>query len=748
MGTQRTAVRDGTKHERKGWRMTRKTLSKGLTLAVLSLGLPAPALAQSPTILRLANAQNAGPLGRNDGPGAEQPSSALVTQNGKQYVVTVWMSSQVAQADRPYQCKCSSVELDPLLGPQVRADAVQLTRNRGNRPCNHPKIASNGDFMVMTYGTNDPNRANVATYVQAIDAMCNILTPNRVKISQNNNNNEGAPDIVFNGGNMWTAGYLSTGGNNRSIAVGLNAVRQGPQVAITPTYNVAVVAPANIGRPSMTALAPNRTMFCAAKGDNRPPEVGVVCAILDTANGNRLSTELVAASNRNATPRVYMNSPQVSLGTNGRVHLVVEQSTGGGRNGTGQRERNGQRGSTKTLVYTLETIGDRITTANMTPNIGVNQVHATSCSGKFGTGDDVHVAVFDASITGSGLATAQMIKYDVVGSKVDMIGPARALGAYAGDSGLLANLYGQNPNNQGRDFMRCIGDVPNPGFGNRTGFRPDVKSFFVFPYAGMVPGEPKNSLFLSFLPAQIPVPEPPRTWQLAVSVSGDGAGSVASTPTGIDRCLAGMACNATYDNGVVVSLTPNAIAGSEFVAWSGDCIGSATCVVRMDRARAVTATFTKLSSGTTPMALGVTFEGDGRGSVTSSPAGLDCLGSCSGNFDPGARVTLLATAMDGSRFGGWRGDCFGMSECSVTLDTGKTVFAKFIRESGPTINPTTPTGDDNPAQRPAVPGAPVAQGPAPDTSVGGCTTTGNNSGAFAPVLLLAGLVVLVSRRRR
>ena len=37
------------------------------------------------------------------------------------------------------------------------------------------------------------------------------------------------------------------------------------------------------------------------------------------------------------------------------------------------------------------------------------------------------------------------------------------VGAYNGDSGYIANKYGQNPNTQGRDFLRCIGNVPNPG---------------------------------------------------------------------------------------------------------------------------------------------------------------------------------------------------------------------------------------------------------------------------------------------
>jgi MYXO-CTERM domain-containing protein len=60
--------------------------------------------------------------------------------------------------------------------------------------------------------------------------------------------------------------------------------------------------------------------------------------------------------------------------------------------------------------------------------------------------------------------------------------------------------------------MRCIGDVPNPGFNQPNGFYPSVKSFFVLPHAGRVPGEEKNSGWLTLVPgatSQILTPAPP-----------------------------------------------------------------------------------------------------------------------------------------------------------------------------------------------------------------------------------------------
>jgi hypothetical protein len=55
--------------------------------------------------------------------------------------------------------------------------------------------------------------------------------------------------------------------------------------------------------------------------------------------------------------------------------------------------------------------------------------------------------------------------------------------------------------------------------------------------------------------------------------------------------------------------------------------------------------------------LGVTVAGSANGSVTSSPAGINCPSTCSASFPSGTTVTLTATAAAGSTFAGWTGAC-------------------------------------------------------------------------------------------
>jgi len=68
-----------------------------------------------------------------------------------------------------------------------------------------------------------------------------------------------------------------------------------------------------------------------------------------------------------------------------------------------------------------------------------------------------------------------------------------------------------------------------------------------------------------------------------------------------------------------------------------------------------------------------------RGTVTSSPAGIDCGSTCSADFNRGAVVTLTATPGLLSIFTGWQGcDTASGTTCTVTMNLAKTVTANFL----------------------------------------------------------------------
>ena len=76
----------------------------------------------------------------------------------------------------------------------------------------------------------------------------------------------------------------------------------------------------------------------------------------------------------------------------------------------------------------------------------------------------------------------------------------------------------------------------------------------------------------------------------------------------------------------------------------------------------------------------ITVSKSGKGTVTSSPAGIRCGKTCSHGYAYGTTVTLKAKAAKGSRFSGWSGACKGRrSTCKVEANDDVRVKAKFVR---------------------------------------------------------------------
>jgi Domain of unknown function DUF11/Divergent InlB B-repeat domain len=93
-------------------------------------------------------------------------------------------------------------------------------------------------------------------------------------------------------------------------------------------------------------------------------------------------------------------------------------------------------------------------------------------------------------------------------------------------------------------------------------------------------------------------------------------------------------------------------------------------------------TDTETTTATTPsQALKLTVQVNGKGSVTSSPPGLNnCTARCTATYNSGTQVTLTATPASG--FMGWSGGgCQGTGTCVVTLTTADiTVTATFSKK--------------------------------------------------------------------
>jgi hypothetical protein len=97
---------------------------------------------------------------------------------------------------------------------------------------------------------------------------------------------------------------------------------------------------------------------------------------------------------------------------------------------------------------------------------------------------------------------------------------------------------------------------------------------------------------------------------------------------------------------------------------------------------------TTLVHFTVSVALG----GNGVGTVTSNPAGIDCGSTCSVTFVNGTIVSLAASPASGSTFSGWSGACSGAGACSVAMNADQSVTATFNVAPPPDFSLTSKSG--------------------------------------------------------
>ena len=189
-----------------------------------------------------------------------------------------------------------------------------------------------------------------------------------------------------------------------------------------------------------------------------------------------------------------------------------------------------------------------------------------------------------------------------------------------------------------------------------------------------------------------------------LAVTKTGSGTVASAPAGID---CGTTCNASFASGTAVTLTATPAAGFVFGGWSGACGGIGACVVPMNNAASVNASFVQ---GTIPLTVATT----GAGTVSSVPAGINCGTTCSALFLPNTAVTLTAAPGAGMVFLGWSGACSGTASCTLTIGGPTSVAAAFGARSATTTSLTSTVNPAPPGQ-PITLTATVAGGPAVPT---------------------------------
>jgi len=177
----------------------------------------------------------------------------------------------------------------------------------------------------------------------------------------------------------------------------------------------------------------------------------------------------------------------------------------------------------------------------------------------------------------------------------------------------------------------------------------------------------------------------------AGTATGSGAFTVVPPPT-----IASFT-PASGPVGTSVTISGTNFTGATAVAFNGVSasftVGSDTSIQATVPAGATTGPLgvtTPAGTATTPnnftvsVSLAVTKAGTGSGSVTSSPALIDCGATCSAYYDSGTVVILTATPDTGSDFTRWDGcDTISGATCTVTMNAARSVTGTFTKQRFP-----------------------------------------------------------------
>jgi uncharacterized repeat protein (TIGR02543 family) len=175
-----------------------------------------------------------------------------------------------------------------------------------------------------------------------------------------------------------------------------------------------------------------------------------------------------------------------------------------------------------------------------------------------------------------------------------------------------------------------------------------------------------------------------------LSVQLTGKGKVTSASRTIN---CGTVCSTTpvagAANGWSENLTATAGSGYVFSGWTGACSGNTpSCNVIVSGLVTAGATFSTIAGGGggggggggSASTFKLTVTKGNNGTVTSTPAGINCGSACTSNYGAGNTVALSAVPPPGLSFLGWGGACSGTTPtCSVVIGADTKVQANFSK---------------------------------------------------------------------
>lgn len=187
-----------------------------------------------------------------------------------------------------------------------------------------------------------------------------------------------------------------------------------------------------------------------------------------------------------------------------------------------------------------------------------------------------------------------------------------------------------------------------------------------------------------------------KRFTVTVEIAGDGVGSVASVPAGIN-CPGD--CSEEYIIHTMVNLNETTDPDSDFLGWTGPADCADGIIQDLTEDITCTATFNLKR-----FSLNINLAGDGNGTVTTTPPGISCPGDCDELFPIHTMINLNEMPNMDSDFISWTGDpdCTDgiiqdittNTTCTATFNLKRFTLAVNLTGAGVGVVTSVPPGID------------------------------------------------------
>jgi MYXO-CTERM domain-containing protein len=469
------------------------------------------------------------------GAGSEQSTMAyLPNAPGGPTVMVISLGSYTDLASGPpvnrLQTMCATYRLDMTQG-LVRRDMKFVTDNRGDRrrnghrPTVTPIFRGSAAMIEFGYAPNDSN--NTEVYVKTISADCNVMSE-QVRVLAKNNDNCQARDannsVVLSDSDTVTriGSACECNGNGRDDAYAYGLVlEKNPatsEITVDKYFEVTTENEIERHRANIWATStPDRMFLCGAVGNAQPPNRGARCMLINTAAGVPAEERILWRTYvQKREDRIYAVEPKAAPITDAQgnvtdmFYLMWVEADLTNRDGK-------EKGKTRvkmSVVRATDAGLDILMPPTYDMTTRSDSSHPGFCGSSFGEDGAARAIMLQGSIVGSttGVGRAGVINYDAATNKLVL--EQEFVYSDSADSAWISKFYGQNPNNQGRNYMHCLGSVPNPGYKVVGGFMPEASQLMLVPSEGRymrADGTPEDklSLRINIIGAVVPAAQPP-----------------------------------------------------------------------------------------------------------------------------------------------------------------------------------------------------------------------------------------------